>query len=239
MLREVRYKEADRMLSLMTSDEGLITAKARGALRKSSKTAAATQQLCYSELTLFGNKGRWTVNEGTVLESFEGLKKDIAAFALGCYFAQCTEALAVEDEPDENLMRLCLNSLFALSRGKYPQEHIRAAFELRFMSLAGYEPELNYCASCLSEEPESPVLLLSEGGVCCRDCKIPEMGEGVSLSGGSLEAMRFIINADDRHFLSFRIDETDLKILSKAAERYMLSHLGRSFSTLDYWKNVK
>ena len=239
VLREVRYKEADRMLSLMTSDEGLITAKARGALRKTSRTSAATEQLCYSELTLFGNRGRWTVNEGTVLDSFDGLKKDISALALGCYFAQCVEALALEDQPDEPLMRLGLNSLYALSRFIYPQEHIKAAFELRLMILAGYEPELGFCRSCGAAEPERPLLLLNEGGICCRDCRRAEMGESILLSSGCLQAMRYIINSDDRHFMSFRIDDADLKILSKAAERYALAHMGRSFPTLDYWKSVK
>ena len=66
VLRETRYKEADRILTLLTDKEGKITVKARGALRKSSKTAAATQQLTYSEMTLFGNRGRWTVNEASV-----------------------------------------------------------------------------------------------------------------------------------------------------------------------------
>ena len=70
VLREVRYKEADRMLSLFTASDGRISARARGALRKGSRTAAATQQLTYSELTLFGNKGRWTVNEACVIEPF-------------------------------------------------------------------------------------------------------------------------------------------------------------------------
>ena len=41
ILREVRYKEADRILTILTESEGKITAKARGALRKSSRTGAA------------------------------------------------------------------------------------------------------------------------------------------------------------------------------------------------------
>ena len=66
VLREVRYKDADRILTLLTDTEGKITAKARGALRKSSRTAAATQQLTWSEMTLFSNRGRWSVNEAAV-----------------------------------------------------------------------------------------------------------------------------------------------------------------------------
>ena len=45
VLREVRYKEADRILTLLTSTEGKITVKARDALRKISKTAADAARL--------------------------------------------------------------------------------------------------------------------------------------------------------------------------------------------------
>ena len=37
VLREVRYKEADRILTLFMFDRGIVTAKARGAVRKSSR----------------------------------------------------------------------------------------------------------------------------------------------------------------------------------------------------------
>ena len=137
VLREVKYKEADRILTLFTADNGKITAKARGALRKSSKTGAATQLLTYADMTLFFNKGKWTVNEASVIESFDGLKTDIERFALGSYFAECAEALSVEDQKDGELLSLVLNSLYALSRGMYDARKIKAAFELRLMSLSG------------------------------------------------------------------------------------------------------
>ena len=178
VLREVRYKEADRILTLLTDTEGKITAKARGALRKSSRTAAATQQLTYSEMTLFENKGRWTVNEAVVREGFKGLRGEMERLALGAYFAECMEAFGVEDQPEPALLQLGLNCLYALSRGLYPPEHIKAAFELRLMCLSGYAPELSCCAVC-GKEPEQPVLSLDHGRLCCRTC-LPGWGSGRS-----------------------------------------------------------
>ena len=101
ILREVRYKESDRILTVLTAGEGKRTLKARGALRKGSKSAAATQQLTFSELTVFENRGRATVSEGVVLEAFEGLRADFSAFALGCYFAEVLEAVSEEGVADE------------------------------------------------------------------------------------------------------------------------------------------
>ena len=56
-----------------------MTVKARGALRKNSKTAASTQLLAFSELTLLERNGFWSVSEGSTIEEFKGLRGDITA----------------------------------------------------------------------------------------------------------------------------------------------------------------
>ncbi len=238
VLREVRYKEADRILTLLTSTEGKVSVKARGALRKGSRMSAATQQLTYSELTLFGNRGKWTVNEAVIKEPFNGLREDIENFALGCYFAECLESLSVEDQPDAALLQLGLNSLYALSNKLYSPEQIKAAFELRLMCIAGYEPELKSCPVCGSTEPEQPILKLSGGYVCCRRCDDGN-GEYARLCPDSLRALRYIASAPAKQLFSFRLSDEALLRLGSAAERYLLTHTERQFQTLNYWKNIR
>ncbi len=238
VLREVRYKEADRILTLLTSTEGKVSVKARGALRKGSRMSAATQQLTYSELTLFGNRGKWTVNEAVIKEPFNGLREDIENFALGCYFAECLESLSVEDQPDAALLQLGLNSLYALSNKLYSPEQIKAAFELRLMCIAGYEPELKSCPACGSTEPEQPILKLSGGYVCCRRCDDGK-GEYARLCQDSLRALRYIASAPAKQLFSFRLSDEALLRLGSAAERYLLTHTERQFQTLNYWKNIR
>lgn len=238
VLREVRYKEADRILTLFTDSDGKITAKARGALRKSSRTAAATQQLTYSEMTLFGNRGRWTVNEANLIEAFTGLRTDFERFALGSYFAECIEAFSVEDQPDTALLQLGLNCLYALSQGKQDPVKVKAAFEMRLMVLAGYEPDLSACCVCGKEEIEEPLLCLEDGCVCCRGCRKASMGAGAELDPGSLAALRFVAEAPPKQLLAFRLEGRSLSLFASAAERYLLLHAERGFSTLDYWKKI-
>ena len=237
ILREVRYKEADRMLTVLTETEGKISAKARGALRKSSRSAAATQQLTWSELTLFGNRGKWTVNEGTVLEGFPGLRDEIEKLALGSYFAECLEAFAVEDQPDPELLQLGLNSLYALSEGLGEPAKIKAAFELRLSCLAGFQPDLRACAVCGKTEPEDPVLDLEEGVICCRTCR--RAGSGVLLDPRALQAMRYVTAAPAKRLFSFEWTEQNRKDFSRAAELYLQAHAERSFPTLAYYKQFQ
>ena len=239
VLREVRYKEADRILTLFTDTDGKITARARGALRKSSRTAAATQQLTYAEMTLFGNRGKWTVNEANLIEAFTGLRTDIERFALGSYFAECIEAFSVEDQPDPALLQLGLNSLYALSQGKHDSLKVKAAFELRLMEIAGYEPSVLACSVCGKEEPAEPFLCLEDGGVCCRSCRKALLGAIVELDDAALSAFRFVLTAPAKQLLSFRLEGRSLSLFACAAERYLLQHAERGFSTLDYWKKIK
>ena len=236
VLREVRYKEADRILTLLTDREGKITAKARGALRKGSRLAAATQQLTYSEMTLFGNRGRWSVNEAAVREGFDGLRGDMEKLALAAYFAECAEALSVEDQPEAELLQLTLNCLYAVSRGLDAPEKIKAAFETRLMCIAGYTPALTACAVC-GKEPADPFLSLDRGAVCCRACA--GMGERCELGEEGLAAMRYLVSAPAKKLLSFTLPDSALPRLADASERYFLRRTERGFSTLKYWKSLR
>jgi DNA repair protein RecO (recombination protein O) len=239
VLREVRYKEADRILTLLTESGGKLTAKARGALRRGSKTAAATQLLCWSDMTLFFNRGKWTVNEASTIEEFAGLREDISALALGSYFAECLEALSEEDVPDPAALQLGLNSLYALSNRLCDQRLVKAAFETRLMCLSGYEPDLTACAVCGKENPDEPAFSVENGILCCKKCRGPAMGETALISPRALSALRYFVCAEPKKLLAFPIEGEELDGLSSAAERYFLRQTERRFGSLDYWKKVK
>ena len=239
VLREVRYKETDKILTLLTADDGKLTVKARGALRKGSKIAAATQQLTYSEMTLFFNRGKYTVNEAALVEDFSGLRADFSSLALACYFAECLEAMSVEDQPEPQMLQLGLNSLYALSRNLYPAEQIKAAFELRLMAIAGYRPEVAACTVCDQREPENPVLCLDQGVIMCRSCAATFGGGKSELCAASLAALRYIQDAPAKQLFSFQVEQTAMRNLSVAAEQYLLRQTERRFSTLEYWKSVR
>ena len=239
VLREVRYKEADRILTVLSDTGGKMTVKARGALRKGSRISAATQQLCWSDMTLFFNRGKWTVNEASVIEDFSGLQKELADFALSSYFAECVEALAVEDQSDAGLLQLALNSLYALSRKMYDPSLIKAAFELRLMSLAGYTPDMSCCCICGKTSPERPYLSLSRGRICCAECMRADFEAPVRLGGKALEAMRYIISAPAKKLFSFTADKDTQRELSNAAESYLIRQTERQFPSLTYYKSLK
>lgn len=230
VLREVKYKEADKILTVLTESEGKLTVKARGALRKSCKFGAAAQMLCYSEMTLFENRGKWNVNEAETIEQFLPLRGDIEALALGSYFAEALETVSDEDSPGGALLRLGLNSLYALSTGKWPQEHVKAVFELRLMCLSGFLPDL---------DGEGELFSLNGGRLHRRGEAPGAAGVSLPLGAAAKDAMRYIAAAEPKRIFSFSLPPEDEKQLCDLCEAYMAAQLERGFSTLEYWKRLR
>ena len=239
VLREVKYKEADKILTVLTEDEGKLTVSAKGVMRRSSKIAAGCQLLTFSEMTLFENRGKWYINEAEPVEQFLGLRDDIALLSLGAYFAELMEAVSDEDSPNPAVLRLGLNSLYALSGGLYAQEHIKAVFELRLLCLSGYEPSLDCCPECGKEDIEAPVFNTLGGTVICGKCQSAAKGENFRLCDASLSAMRYIAGTENKKIFSFTLDEKAEKRLYAVCEAYICAQLEKRFSALDYWKSVR
>ena len=239
VLREARYREADRIVTLYTESQGKITVSAHGALSKRSKIAAGTQSLTYSDFVLDYRKGRYSVREASTAEYFPGLRADLAKYSLACYFCEALDALSLEETPDNTLLRIALNALYALSNDLYPPEQIKAAYELKLISCLGFQPDIERCAECSAEEPDDPVFCIENGSVCCRGCHNSSMGFSVSISTEVLKALRYIIRSNVKNFISFKLSDEDIKSLSKACESFFLQHTDRGFSTLEYWKTVK
>lgn len=240
VLREVNYKESDKILTVLTAEGGKRTVKARGCRRKGSQLAASAQLLVWSDMTLFEYKDYYSLNEAASLEQFWGVKADVEKLALGSYFAETMEAVAEEGRAEQPLLSLILNSLYALDKLHKPQMLVKAAYELKLMCLTGYEPMLDACAVCGTEHPVQPRLHLKSGVLHCAACR-GEVGEGVSmpLDAESLAAMRHVAWGDPKRLFAVSIGPAGLKRFGDMTEAYLLTQLERGFRTLDFYKQLK
>lgn len=239
VLRETNYKESDKILTLLTEQEGKLTVSARGCRKKGSPIAAACQLLAWGEFTLYEFREMWSVKETASERLFDGIRTDLEKLSLASYLAEVTEALAEEGQPDPGLLSVTLNCLHALDKLPTPPAQVKTAFEWRAMALAGYEPQLERCGVCLREKPVEPHIHLGEGTVHCTACR-DRLGEGVSmpLTDSALAALRHIVWGPRKRLLSFRLDGEGMKRLGDASEAYLMTRLERGFRTLDFYKSI-
>jgi DNA repair protein RecO (recombination protein O) len=238
VLRETETREADKILTLLTAEYGKIPVIARGVRRRTCRFAAAAQTLAWSEWTLY-RRGEWYyADEASTLLLFDGLRADLSRLALAFYFAELTEAVTAGEEAAPALLVHLLNGLYALDTLRKPEPLAKAAFELRALCLAGYEPLADGCAVCGAPDPAQPVLDVIQGVVRCRGCGTGE-GRALPLCPDSLRALRHILYGDPKRLYSFTLGDAPLRRLAAAAEAYVEAQLERTFRTLDFYRSLQ
>lgn len=237
VLRVTDYNDKDALLTVLSSNHGKLTLKARGLRRKNSPLIAPCQLLALGEFTLFEYKNQYTINEAHAIELFAPLRRDLTKLSLGTYFAQAAEVISQEDLPNPELLSLLLNCLFGLSRLGKPEMLVKSVFELRAACLAGYTPDLYGCHVCGNQIPDR--FDISAGLLECQSCRSGDsQGIRMPVTPGMLEAMRYICLCDPKRLFSFQIGQGTLECLSSLTEAYLLSQLERGFATLDFYKSL-
>lgn len=237
VLREVKYKESDRILTILTPQLGVISAAAKGSLRLKNKLFSACGLFCYSEFTLFPGKNMYTVDEAGVKTVFHGLSGSVEGMSLAMYMAELAAMLSPDGTEADTVLRLLLNSLYLISEQKAPLPHIKAVYELRLCSECGFLPQLLCCKGCGLYDGKDFYLDLQEGTLWCADCAA-KAGKTPNLDPGALYAVRHICLAEDKKVFSFRISEASGRRLAAVAERYALLHLDGTPKSYAFLKSV-
>ena len=249
VLRTTDVGDSDRMLTIYSDDMGLISARARHSRSLKSRLMPSTMQFCYSSFVIFEQGDKCTVKEASVIESFYGLRSSIETLALGAYMLDVLAEVGTA-EPEQDLLRLVLNSLYAISNGKGELSKIKAAFEIRIAAILGYMPDVLACHECGEREGDFYLDVMA-GAALCRECyRRSERNDAplsdpheshivYILSPAARTALGYCIYAPLERLFSFNIPPEDMHLFARATESYLLNQLERGFKTLDFYNEVK
>lgn len=250
IIRTVDIKETDRLVTIFTEEAGVVTALARGARSLKSRKLSATMLFCYGTYVLYGQADKYWIKEAELIESFFDIRQTIEGLALANYIAEILSDVTVA-EAEKDLLRLSLNALYAISKGKYEAEKIKAAFEVRAASILGFMPDVLSCHEC-GERSGDFFLDVMGGVITCRKCKERaelEHAEHLDpheahiiclLPEGAKTAFGYCVYSPIERIFSFNIsDDMEMGLFSRAAEEYLLNQLGHSYNSLDFYKTVK
>ena len=255
VLKETRYREADRILTILTPKLGVITAMAANSLRLKSKLFSACGLFCYSEFTLVPGRNMYTVREADVQNIFHGISSSIEGVSLAMYLTELAAALSPTGEEAARELRLVLNSLYMIdeaekelrlllncfymiSEKKADLRVIKAVFELRTMSECGFMPQIVCCRDCGTyDEGDAFYLDAQEGHLLCASCAA-KAGKNCNLDKAALFALRHICLVEDKKIFAFKISVGSLEKLSAVAENYALTHLDKPLKSYAFLKSV-
>ena len=239
VLREVKTGEADKILTILTEEYGVISAAAKGSRRLKSKLFAGTGIFCYSEFVLFEGKTMYSVNEATSLEVFFGLRETIEGMSLAMYISEIAQTISPTGTEAKNILKLLLNT-FHLIATEYKTRNIlqlKTIFEIRALTETGFMPSLVACQKCGEFECDSYSLDTLSGDFICYKCA-KHCGRAINISGPQMAALRHIVFSDFEKIYSFSLSQTQIKSLSEFSSLYVRTQLGHKFKTLSFFETL-
>ena len=189
VLRAVRVGEADQILTVLTPGNGVLSASARGSLRLKNKLFSACGLFCYSEFAITLGRKTNFIDSAAVSKVFHGLSKTVEGTALAAYLSELTITLAPEPPESADCLRLLLNTLYMTAEQKRPLRQLKAIYEMRTMTQAGYMPGVLACDVCARYDGCDFYLDPVAGRLLCADCAAKEH-RAPNLDPGALYALR-------------------------------------------------
>jgi DNA repair protein RecO (recombination protein O) len=250
VVRENQLGEYDKLLTVITEELGRITVSGKGVRSLKSKHMPATQLFCYSDFVLRQSHGYYYISDSALIESFFHLRMDLNKLALASYLCDIAAEFVVEGVGDEELPRLTLNTLYAISEDRPGSlELVKAAYELRSAAIEGYLPNLDECGVCGVREGKPLRLDIMNGRLLCEDClrtvrrTADADDEGTAhiylrLTPAVLEAMRYAVSAPVGRYLSFSLSGDEMPLFASVCEKYLLNHIEHGFYTLEFYKSL-
>ena len=237
IIREQNIGENDRLVWVLTRSNGVVKAFARGAKKLDSAKCSATSLLSYSRLTLYKSRENYIVGDAKTLRIFSKLRHDVRKMCLVQYFCEIARHICPREQPADEFLRLFLNSVYLLSENKRGELLVKACFEMRYMCMAGYKPDLLMCRKCGAYSAPLVYFLPREGKLECCNCR-RSSDKVAPLSEAALTALRHTVFAEDSKLFSFALSDEGLKMLNNATELYLRCQLDRDFQALNFYKTI-
>lgn len=242
----------DKLLTILCEKYGKIFVIAKGVKSIKNRNMCCCHIFCYASFVIRRKGSYYYLVDSDLIENFFSVRNDILKLSLSSYFCDVINHVAQEGVCEDELLRLALNSIYALTKDKYDLEHIRCAFQIRTVAEIGMSPDIFSCSMCNNEENLSGYLDLVDGVVVCDECRnkvnfqieesaFTERGlqKPIALINPSIiEAVKYIISSDLKRFLSFNLEDNDWKLLYDLSEKFLVNQLERSFYSLDFYKSL-
>lgn len=182
MLRTHKLGEADRIITMLTRQHGMVRAVARGVRRTTSRWGSRLEPFTHVDLQLAEGRNLDTITQAETRAAFGAeIGFDYDRYTAGTAMLETAERLVVEErEPAVQQFSLLAAALRAMASGERAPGHVLDSYLLRALAVAGYAPSFVDCAHC----GRPPVLSTGElvthrwfnpsmGGVLCSTCRIP------------------------------------------------------------------
>ncbi|NLM05774.1 MAG: DNA repair protein RecO [Tissierellia bacterium] len=169
VIREMKYLESSKILTVLTKNYGKISVMARGVLRPKSLNTNSASLFSLSEFEFYKGRNIYYLNSSNILEIFYGIRSDNKKFLYASYFAELVNETILPGDEANKIFEMLIKALQVLNYGE-ASPLLVLAFQLKHISILGFRPELTSCLECGRTNSTDWRFSFESGGIMCSDC---------------------------------------------------------------------
>ena len=187
VLRTYKLGEADRIVVVLTAENGKVRAVAKGVRKTSSRFGARLEPMSHVRLLLYRGRELDIVSQAESVEPLSPMLSSLDRASQGMAAIEAVDQLGLDREPNPRLYKMTVGVLRTIAQRPSPLNV--PAFYWKLLAAEGLEPQLDQCVRCGEHGPDVQLVAfdLNEGGMHCRNCR-----SGTSVSPAALAIMRDI-----------------------------------------------
>jgi len=147
ILKTCEYNEKDRIISVLTKDDGILNICCKGVAGKSSKLSFVSVPYSYCDFVITESHGFYYLKEGNVISGNTGIMNSLEAMAVSGHIASCILETVMQSDNSSECYELAIYALYLL--GINPEKHlyVMCIFNWKLMWILGLA---SYSSDCVN-----------------------------------------------------------------------------------------
>ena len=137
IVKRNNFSESDRILTVFTKTQGLITVKAKGVRKINSRRGPHVELLNLSVLSLYESTKMSILTEAETIDSFENIKNDLGKIGLAYHICELINGLCAPHQENRMVFSLILDTFEKISESNDPKKVI-TDFEVELLTILGF-----------------------------------------------------------------------------------------------------
>lgn len=227
ILKEVNYKENDKILHALSKNKGKIQIISKGSKKSNSHLINASQLFAYSKCTLNVSKDMYILTSAELLDNFYNLKNNMDAYYNACYIIELISYVAQENEYDNRVFDMTVSILSHMCNYTKDFDKLTCAYELKLVSMLGYKPDFLHCLHCGSSIKADGKFSVTDGGVFCSSCV--NYGNGINVTYNEILTLESILKSKFENVGDIDVSKNIMRLIRK----FLFYYIGKdNFTTL-------
>lgn len=235
IISSMNLGEADKLVTFFSRERGRLRGTAKNARKSFRRFGAGLEAFTHCRLQLHEREHQelLRIESSEIIHQHAGISADLLRMAAGSVMLELVRELAPDSERNEPAFSLLADTLTMLGASDDPAYLLRI-FEIKLLSLLGYQPKLDHCLSCGCGAAKSMIFSGLKGGALCPDCMVSSGDDQVRISAGAIGFYYQALRMDMDKVCRLKPSLDIMRELDRAFFDHTLHILGRKLRTREF-----